>query len=62
MALRRKPVFLDRIEIGRARSWDEVARLLHDLTGIWLEGAWLSQAGNEGPDGFYLERESMERH
>ena len=61
MALRRKPVYLDGTDIGHARSWEEVAELIHAITDRWYDGPWLSQAGNEGPDGFYLNESALHK-
>jgi hypothetical protein len=54
--LRRKPVYLDEVAIGFARTWYDVAALLTNQLGRAVAVRAAQDRSSEGPDGFFVSR------
>ena len=59
MPIRPKPVYIDGDHRGFARTWEEVADLIAQVTGEAWDGALLSRTNSEGPDAFYVAMDAM---
>jgi hypothetical protein len=52
--MRGKPLYVNGIAIGSARTWHEVAEILTKRLGRLVTGREAQSYGSEGPDGFYV--------
>lgn len=52
--MKRKPLYLNGVSTGTARTWHEVAAILSTLLRRPVSDREVQNHGSEGPDGFYV--------
>jgi hypothetical protein len=52
--MKRKPVYLNGVLVGSARTWHEVAAVLSTALDRQVSFREAQSRGSEGPDGFYI--------